>query len=175
MLQTQRTLWPKTVQTHKQITKRGGVVVVRGGDSRGGFRVVADPRQTHPFWVVLQPNAAPAAILKPNGPFMGRKAQRTLYWVADTVEGGDDGGGGDGVAIVQWWWRSWGWGWLGGDDEATGGGGGVVEARGSADRVDRLTRITFGFGRKSTPEKFSDGGRWPGSVAEFCEGERRRS
>ncbi|GKC74531.1 hypothetical protein Tco_1120414 [Tanacetum coccineum] len=43
---------------------------------------------------------APAAILKPNRPFMGRKAQRTLYRVADAVEGGDDGGGGDGVAIV---------------------------------------------------------------------------
>ncbi|GKF14848.1 hypothetical protein Tco_0056310, partial [Tanacetum coccineum] len=43
-----------------------------------------------------------------------------------------------------------------------------VEARGSADRVDRLTRITFGFGRKSTQEKFSggsDGGGWWPAVA----------
>ncbi|GKF30623.1 hypothetical protein Tco_0100421, partial [Tanacetum coccineum] len=45
-----------------------------------------------------------------------------------------------------------------------GGGGGrgvveAVEARGIVDRIDRVARNLFGFGRKSPPEKFSvDGG-----------------
>ncbi|GJX10167.1 hypothetical protein Tco_0200026 [Tanacetum coccineum] len=69
---------------------------------------------------------------------MGRKAQRTLYWVADAVEGGDDGGGGDGVDIVV-----------------------VVEARGGAwlgGSGRSVDEDHFWF----RPEKFSgDGdGRW---------------
>ncbi|GKC46606.1 hypothetical protein Tco_1064328, partial [Tanacetum coccineum] len=45
---------------------------------------------------------------------------------------------------------------------AVGGGAGFrrVAESGSGDRVDRVTRNTFGLGRKSPPENFSGGG-WP--------------
>ncbi|GKF45765.1 hypothetical protein Tco_0135567 [Tanacetum coccineum] len=58
----------------------------------------------------------------------------------------------------------------GGDNDDDEDGGGVVvvgrkrgweTARGGewyGDRVDREMRIVFGFGQKSSPEKFSDGG-----------------
>ncbi|GJY40614.1 hypothetical protein Tco_0427884 [Tanacetum coccineum] len=67
-----------------------------------------------------------------------------------------------------------------GDDDESGGrmeGERRVEASCSGDRLDRVTRITFGFGRKSPPEKFSGGGAtvvagsgggggWPDSLRE---------
>ncbi|GKE87451.1 hypothetical protein Tco_1564926 [Tanacetum coccineum] len=52
-----------------------------------------------------------------------------------------------------------------GDDDESGGGGETrVEARGSADRVDRLMRSIFGFGRKTRRKSFpaaaGGGRRW---------------
>ncbi|GJS09249.1 putative ribonuclease H-like domain-containing protein [Tanacetum coccineum] len=62
---------------------------------------------------------------------------------------------------------------------AVGGGAGFrrVAESGSGDRVDRVTRNTFGLGRKTPPEKFSGGGEWwpaagEGICTEIFEGKR---
>ncbi|GJU10973.1 hypothetical protein Tco_1133369 [Tanacetum coccineum] len=58
------------------------------------------------------------------------------------------------------------------------GGGRRVEKRECGDRVDRAMRIVFGFGRKSPPKNFSDGGGvvaggWPEMGRERGEGVRK--
>ncbi|GJT13769.1 hypothetical protein Tco_0860811 [Tanacetum coccineum] len=54
------------------------------------------------------------------------------------------------LVVVAWEW------WCGCGDVAAVGW--RVEESGSEDRIDRVTRNVFGFGRKSPPENFSAGG-----------------
>ncbi|GKC01091.1 hypothetical protein Tco_0987227 [Tanacetum coccineum] len=54
--------------------------------------------------------------------------------------GGDDGYDDDAMVMMMMGWR--------------------VEESGSGDRIDRVTRVIFGFGQKSSPEKFFGGRRW---------------
>ncbi|GKD06501.1 hypothetical protein Tco_1181475, partial [Tanacetum coccineum] len=83
----------------------------------------------------------------------------------------DDDGGGCGMgmaAVVVLWWRRWG---------GSRRRGRRVAASDLVGRIDRLTRNTFGFGRKSPPEKFSGGVvvagiRWWGGGRKTWVGER---
>ncbi|GJX49731.1 hypothetical protein Tco_0276576 [Tanacetum coccineum] len=86
--------------------------------------------------------------------------QRTLVAVA--VSGGE-GGEGDGavemgvVALVLMMRVASGV-VVADEMEAAGGGKRRVEESGGGDRIDPVMRSVFGVGRKSPPEKFSDGG-----------------
>ncbi|GKF64381.1 hypothetical protein Tco_0187829, partial [Tanacetum coccineum] len=54
--------------------------------------------------------------------------------------------------------------------ETGGGGERRVEESGCGDRIDPVMRSVFGVGRKSPPEKFSDGGDVVAVVAGGWEG-----